>query len=146
MAERFSPEDRAAAVARALSGDETKRQVAADVGVSETTLFRWINAAAEDRPKVAHLRVAPDPAPTERRLKVGEAAATGNRRQLLVAMRDRLAKAVEDVNTPARDLAALSRRLLEVANELEAIDSSEGDDDIGKAARTPDDEWDESAV
>jgi hypothetical protein len=77
---------------------------------------------------------------------VTQAADSGDRRELLVAMRTRLAKAVQDVNTPARDLAALSRRLLEVANEIEAIDLAAGEDEVGKAAGTPDDEWDASAI
>jgi hypothetical protein len=94
--------------------------------------------------------VKPDEKPPARkrtaRKTVSRAAEGGDRRELLVAMRARLAKAVEDVNTPARDLAALSRRLLEVANEIESIDSASADDEIGKAAATPDDEWDASAI
>jgi hypothetical protein len=86
------------------------------------------------------------PVKKKARQTVSKAAEGGDRRELLVAMRDRLAKAVEDVNTPARDLAALSRRLLEVANEIEAIDSADGDDEIGKAAATDDEEWDASAI
>jgi hypothetical protein len=78
---------------------------------------------------------APEPA---RAKTVTQAADTGTHRDLLVAMRDRVAKAVEDPNTPARDLAALTRRLLEIAREIEAIDSRAGGDDIGDAASTPD--------
>lgn len=51
------------------------------------------------------------------------AADTGTRRDLLVATRKRLASACDDPNTPARDLAALTRRLLEVSKEIEAIDA-----------------------
>jgi len=54
---------------------------------------------------------------------VTEAAAGGNARELLVAMRARIASAVEDPNTPARDLAALTKRLGEVVNSIEAIDA-----------------------
>jgi hypothetical protein len=93
--------------------------------------------------------VKPDEKPPAKRKgpqTVSEAAESGDRRELLVAMRTRLAKAVQDVNTPARDLAALSRRLLEVANEIEAIDLAAGEDEVGKAAATPDDEWDSSAI
>lgn len=99
-------------------------------------------------PKESPLRaVKPDEKPPKKSKKtVSQAAEGGDRRELLVSMRSRLAKAVEDVNTPARDLAALSRRLLEVANEIEQIDLSDGDDEVGKAAATPDSEWDESAI
>lgn len=70
-----------------------------------------------------------------------QAASDGSRRELLVAMRDRVAKTVEDPNTPPRDLAALTRRLLEISNEIEAIDAADEKDDIGEAAATPDEEW-----
>ena len=56
---------------------------------------------------------------------VTEAAADGSTRELLVAMRARIAKAVEDPNTPARDLAALTKRLVEVVRDIEAIDARE---------------------
>jgi hypothetical protein len=54
---------------------------------------------------------------------VSEAAAGGDRRELLVAMRSRLATALDDPNAALRDLAALSRRLTEVVREIEAIDA-----------------------
>ena len=56
---------------------------------------------------------------------VTEAADKGTTRELLVAMRARIAKAVEDPNTPARDLAALTKRLVEVVRDIEAIDARE---------------------
>ena len=74
------------------------------------------------------------------------AAASGDYRATLVKLRDRLAKTLDDVNTPARDLASTSRRFLEVVREIEAIDSSDGDDEIGKAAATDDEDWDASAI
>lgn len=61
--------------------------------------------------------------PPRRPKTVAEAASTGTTRELLAAMRTRIAKAVEDPNTPARDLAALSKRLIEVARDIEAIDA-----------------------
>lgn len=56
---------------------------------------------------------------------VSEAAASGSTRDLLVAMRSRIADAVGNANTPARDLAALSKRLMEVVRDIEAIDARE---------------------
>ena len=50
------------------------------------------------------------------------------KRQLLVAMRGRMAEAIPDPNCPPRDLASLSRRLHEWVRELEAIDASAQDD------------------
>lgn len=81
---------------------------------------------------------APARARPARPKTVTQAADKGTHRELLVAMRDRVARAVEDPNTPARDLAALTRRLLEIAREIEAIDSRTGEDRIGEAANTPD--------
>jgi hypothetical protein len=57
-----------------------------------------------------------------------EAAENGNRLDELRAMRRRLARAIDDANTPARDLAALSRRQLEIGREIEAIVVAEDED------------------
>lgn len=150
MPKRFSDEEKAAAVARALSDGVTKRQVAQDVGVSETTLYRWIDRH-QSRGKVTHLRaVGPDDAPPEPERRepksIAEAAAAGDYRTTLVKLRDRLARQLDDPNTPPRDMAALSRRFLEVVREVEALDKADGNDEIGKAAATPDDEWDASVI
>lgn len=75
---------------------------------------------------------------------VAEAAELGDHRGLLVAMRDRIAKAVSDTDCPPRDLAALTRRLQDIAHEIEAIDlraKEEADDGVH-----PDEAWDESAI
>lgn len=64
---------------------------------------------------------------------VTEAADGGTTRELLAAMRSRIAKAVEDPNTPARDLAALTKRLTEVVRDIEAIDAREEQDGAGRA-------------
>lgn len=63
------------------------------------------------------------PAAPSRPKTVTEAAKTGTTRELLSATRDRIAVAVEDPTTPARDLAALSKRLMETVREIEAIDA-----------------------
>jgi len=76
---------------------------------------------------------------------VTKAASDGNRRELLVAMRSRVATAVEDPNTPARDLAALTRRLMEIAKDIEAIDAAKEQEGSGAQA-TPDEAWDSSAI
>lgn len=70
---------------------------------------------------------------------ITEAADSGTTRELLVAMRARIAKAVEDQNTPARDLAALTKRLVEVVRDIEAIDARE--DQEATSGATPDEAW-----
>ena len=56
---------------------------------------------------------------------VAEAAKTGDHKALLIAMRDRIAVTVADTDCPPRDLAALTRRLNEIAKELRALELAE---------------------
>jgi hypothetical protein len=94
---------------------------------------------------VPSLKVVTDEAPAARPRRrpatVKAAAETGTRRDLLVALRARIAADIDNANTPPRDLAALSRRLLEIARDIEALDAADKADDIGDAAATPDEEW-----
>lgn len=92
------------------------------------------------------LRAVPDdekPARVERK-SVSEAADSGTTRDLLVAMRTRIAHAVEDLDTPARDLAALTKRLVEVVRDIEAIDARE--DEAGNSGEVPDEKFDYEAI
>jgi hypothetical protein len=59
-------------------------------------------------------------------------------------MRARIAKAVGDPTCPPRDLAALTRRLQDIAREIDAIDARE--DEIGAAAGAPDEPFDAEAL
>lgn len=81
-----------------------------------------------------------------RTLSVTEAARSGDELELLYALRDRLAVAVEDPGCPKRDLASLSLRLTTVVKEIKAAESQKGDDEIGKATETPDAEFDPEAL
>lgn len=56
-------------------------------------------------------------------MTVEEAAASGDHRALLVAMRTRVARAVNRADCPPRDLAALTRRLQDIAREIETMDA-----------------------
>lgn len=55
-------------------------------------------------------------------------AARGTQRELLVAMRDRIATAVTNPDCPPRDLASLTKRLADIAKEIESIDARSVDD------------------
>ncbi|MBQ9005345.1 MAG: hypothetical protein IJ092_03110 [Atopobiaceae bacterium] len=55
---------------------------------------------------------------------VTEAAASGNRLDTLVALRDSIARAI-DSEPSGRDVAALSKRLMEVMDEIEALPDGE---------------------
>lgn len=52
--------------------------------------------------------------------RLSEAASSGNRRATLEALRDKLAASVESCDS-GRDTAALSKRLMEVMAEIDAI-------------------------
>lgn len=87
------------------------------------------------------------PAPKEPAAKqdVAQAAESGDHKALLVAMRDRIAKAVRDPECPPRDLAALTRRLQDIAKEIEAIELREKQE-AAEDATAPDEPWDEEAL
>jgi hypothetical protein len=92
---------------------------------------------------VAQLRPVADDerAQPAKPLSVTKAAKTGDRRKLLVSLRDRVALTVEDPNCPPRDLAALSRRLQELSREIAVIDEASEQNPVGEAAKTPDVDW-----
>lgn len=71
---------------------------------------------------------AGETAPKAKPKTVTQAAESGTTRELMVAMRTRIAQAVENPNTPARELAALTKRLVEVVRDIEAIDARASDD------------------
>lgn len=84
-------------------------------------------------------------AAASRKKSVTQAATDGTRRELLVATRDRIAKTVDDPSTPPRDLAALTRRLMDISNEIEMIDHAAKQEEREREA-TPDEEWNDSAI
>jgi len=92
--------------------------------------------------KTALRAVDPDEKPTPTTPKsILEAAESGSRLEELRAMRRRIARTLDDPNTPARDLAALSRRQLEIGREIEAIVVSE-DEDHSVVVNADDEVWD----
>jgi hypothetical protein len=75
---------------------------------------------------------------------VKDAASKGTPRELLVAMRDRIAEELDSRATLARDLASLSKRLMELQREIQAIDAREEQESSGRVV--PDESFDASAV
>ena len=99
-------------------------------------------------PRKSPLRVVASgemPLVKSRKLSVTQAAESGSHRDLLVAMRARIAKAVEDPSTPPRDLAALTRRLHELAREIEAIDQA-AVEDANENNVTADEDFDAASI
>lgn len=86
--------------------------------------------------------VGPDETPEKKKPSTVLAAAqSGSRIEELRAMRVVIARRLDDPNTPARDLAALSRRQLEIGREVEAIEIAE-DEDHSVVVKTDDEAWD----
>jgi hypothetical protein len=79
-----------------------------------------------------------------RRKSVADAAQGGDRLELLVAMRDRIAKTISDPDCPPRDLASLTRRLQDIAKEIDQLNLSVGTGSVVSAA--DDEPFDSSSV
>jgi hypothetical protein len=77
-----------------------------------------------------------------RQLTVTQAAKDGSHRELLQALRARVAAAVQSSSCPPVALAALSRQLVLLSREIERVDARAEDDDIATAAAVPDEAWD----
>lgn len=97
-----------------------------------------------DRPSLRAVSDDEKPSKPAKPLTVSEAAKGGSARDLLVATRDRIALAVENELTPARDLAALTKRLMETVREIEAIDARALEE--GSSEEVTDGEFDATAV
>lgn len=79
------------------------------------------------------------------KMSVVEAAASGSQRALLVAMRDRIAKAVANEGCPPRDLASLTKRLDDIAEKIRMLDV-QAEEDSADGGSTPDEKWDAEAL
>lgn len=72
----------------------------------------------ETPPKPARSRASKD-------RTLAQAAASGSERAVLVNLRKRLATAIDDPKCPPAPLAALTRQLLDVVEQIKAIDHAE---------------------
>lgn len=64
-----------------------------------------------------------------------KAAQSGNRRETLEALRDKIAASIADCES-GRDVAALSKRLMEVMGELDALPKPKAESPLAKAKRS----------
>ena len=71
---------------------------------------------------------------------IRNAANSGDRRRLLVALRNRIADDLDSGRVQSRDLASLSKRLMDIAREIDAIDKAEDTDNPVARALDVDDE------
>lgn len=83
--------------------------------------------------------------PTERaprkKLTVVQAAALNDHRELLIALKARIAQILQDPHVPAVAAAALSRQLSLISKELDVMDADPSEDAVAVAAGTPDEGW-----
>lgn len=70
---------------------------------------------------------------TDTKTSLVDAAKSGNKKKTLTALRDKLAETIQNCDS-GRDMAANSKRLLEVMDELEAIKIAEREKREKKAA------------
>ncbi|WP_156161661.1 hypothetical protein [Nocardia vulneris] len=84
------------------------------------------------------------PPAAKKPMSLAEAVENGDHYQILLAQRRQIVVDMKDANGPAK--AALHRQLSLLSKEIEVIDSASTDDPVGRAAATPDEDWDESAI
>lgn len=63
-----------------------------------------------------------------------DAVKSNDRRDALVALRDKIAATIDGTDS-GRDIAALSKRLMEVMREIDALPDPQAEDDPVEAAR-----------
>lgn len=79
-------------------------------------------------------------------MSVSEAAESGNRLEELRAMRRVIARHLDSPDTLARDLAALTRRQMDISREIESLRAEAEGDAVGQAADSPDESFDPASV
>lgn len=95
---------------------------------------------------MAKLRaVGEDEKPAVQINSVSEAAEMGTRLDELVQIRKVIARALDNENTSPRDLAALSRRQIEVSKEIEAL-KRQSDKESNDASLIEDRPFDKAAI
>lgn len=89
--------------------------------------------------------VKPGEKPPKKPLTILEAIKSGDRMAELEATHLRIGKAVQNEDTPARDLASLTRRQMEISKELEALRRQVAEESTD-AADTEDEAFDSQAI
>jgi hypothetical protein len=84
--------------------------------------------------------------PSLRSKSVVQAATSGDQRELLVAMRDRVARAVSNPDCPPRDLASLTRRLQDIVKDIAMLDTRAAQEPGAVDGGEVDDRFDPAAI
>lgn len=82
---------------------------------------------------------------TPRKKSVTQAAANGTELELLQAVRAVVAEKVQHPNTPPRDLAALTKRLMDITREINALVEAEKQE-AEERGEVPDSDFDAEAL
>lgn len=95
-----------------------------------------------------HLKAVGEPSDNVPRaeLSVHDAAESGDRLEELRAMRRVISRHIDSPETLARDLAALTRRQMEISREIESLRNESEGDAIGKAADSPDETFNPASI
>lgn len=72
---------------------------------------------------------------------VAQAVKDGSSKDVLMTLRARIAQTIDDPGTPPRDLAALSRRLVDIDKELRSMDVAEREEMVQGGEAAGDEEW-----
>jgi len=97
------------------------------------------------RPALKVVADTPTPKSRKRPMTIIEAIEAGDRLAELEATHRRIAKAVQDEATPARDLASLSRRQMEISREIESL-RRQMDEEAADGVIPEDEDWDEETI
>lgn len=90
--------------------------------------------------------VGSDETPPAAPRTIEEAAKAGSVLDELRLTRARIARTLDDPNCPPRDLASLSKRLMEIGREIEAIEAKNRQEAAEDGEASPDEEWDAEAI
>ena len=78
-------------------------------------------------------------------MSIADAAEHGSELDQLIALRRRIATVLDADTTLARDMASLSKRLMEITKEIHEL-QSDGEDEFSQAASTEDEAFNPRAV
>jgi hypothetical protein len=112
------------------------------LSIHSVSFFVRVQTVRIELCRVGCVLLGPDEiAAKPRKLTVVQAAADGTHRELLAALRARIAAAVQAPSCNPVALAALSRQLVLLSKELSVIDAR-AEDEADEAAAIPDEPWD----
>ena len=92
------------------------------------------------------LRAVKDGETPPKPLSLEDAAAQGDERAMLVALKTKIAQTIASGECPARELASLSKRLIDIQREIASLDARTSQEASENAAEVPDQQFDAAAI